>query len=47
MSALVELVFTFMFGWVPERPRWAMWLVLGVYVVLFGSVIALAFAQLL
>ena len=47
MGALVELVLMLLFGWIPERPRSAMWLVLGFYVVLFGSAIAFTFAQLL
>jgi hypothetical protein len=36
-----------MFGWVPERPPWATWLVGAVYVVVLGGAIAFAFAELL
>ena len=40
MGQLVELVLAGLIGWVPERPRRAMWLAIAVYVgVVAGAVV--------
>jgi hypothetical protein len=47
MGVLLDFAVMVMFGWVPERPRWATWVVAAVYVVVFAAAIAFAFAELL
>lgn len=40
MAPVIEFVAGVLLGWVPERPRWAKWLVLGVYVGLICGAVA-------
>ena len=46
MGPVFELVVGVLLGWVPERPQWEKWLVLGVYIALICSAVALSVSAL-
>ncbi len=44
MAQLLELAVNAVIGWVPDRPRWAMWLVVTAYIGIAVTALALAAA---